>query len=193
MTRTFIALELNEALQRHLSGLVRSMARELPALRWVNPAEIHLTLAFLGELSEEQLALSMQATERAARGIAPFDYRLTHLGTFGSPRSVLWVGIDEPSGRLQQLHRLLNSELEQRGFAVDTRPFSPHLTLSRIKKPIKPEEQAILQQFLDGTRGSISSPPYHVQHLSVMKSDLSSTGARYTCLHNYALLHTPSS
>lgn len=193
MTRTFIALELNEALQRHLSGHIRSMARELPSLRWVNPTEIHLTLAFLGELSTEQLALAMQATEQAARAIAPFDYRLTHLGSFGSPRSVLWVGIAEPSGRLQQLHRLLNSALEQRAFAVDKRPFSPHLTLSRIKKPLKPEEQAILQQFLDGTLGSISSPPYHVQHLSVMKSDLSSTGARYTCLHNYAFLHTPSS
>lgn len=187
MTRTFIALELNEALQRHLSGLVRSMARELPSLHWVNPTEIHLTLAFLGELSAEQLVLSMQATELVARGSVPFDYRLTHLGTFGSPRSVLWVGIEEPSGRLQQLHRLLNSALEQRGFALDKRPFSPHLTLSRIKKPLKPEEQAILQQFLDGTRGSISSPPYHVQHLSVMKSDLSRVGARYTCLRNYAL------
>ena len=188
MTRTFIALELNEALQRHLSGHIRSMARELPSLRWVNPTGIHLTLAFLGEVSAEQLTLAMEATEQAARGIAPFDYRLTHLGSFGSPRSVLWVGIEEPSSRLPQLHRLLNSALQQRGFVVDTRPFSPHLTLSRIKKPIKPEEQIILQQFLDGKRGRISSPLYRVQHLSVMKSDLSSAGARYTSLRNYALL-----
>ncbi len=187
MTRTFIALELNEGLQRHLSGYIRSMAQELPALRWVNPAGIHLTLAFLGELSAEQLMLAMQATEQAARGIAPFEYRLTHLGSFGSPRSVLWVGIEEASGRLQQLHHSLNSALEQRGFAVDARPFSPHLTLSRIKKPIKPEEQVILQQFLDGKRSSVTSPLYRVQQLSVMKSELSPAGARYTALHDYAL------
>ena len=67
MTRTFIALELSESLQRFLDGIIRRMAQELPGLRWVDPAGIHLTLAFLGELTDEQLALAIESTEKAAR------------------------------------------------------------------------------------------------------------------------------
>ena len=52
MTRTFIALEMNEALQRHLSGAIRLVAQALPNVHWVNPEGIHLTLAFLGELDD---------------------------------------------------------------------------------------------------------------------------------------------
>ncbi|HCJ34159.1 MAG TPA: RNA 2',3'-cyclic phosphodiesterase, partial [Ktedonobacter sp.] len=68
MTRTFIALELDESLQRYLGETIRQLAQELhgPALRWVDPAGIHLTLAFLGDLNDEQLAEAMRATERAA-------------------------------------------------------------------------------------------------------------------------------
>src|SRR6202035_2264047 len=99
MTRTFIALELNEAVQRHLSEIIREMALALPDLRWVDPAGIHLTLAFLSELDDEQLAGAIAATEAAAKQAQSFSYRLTHPGTFGSPRSprVIWMGIEEPS------------------------------------------------------------------------------------------------
>ncbi len=182
MTRTFIALELNEALQRHLSGIIRQMASALPRLRWVDPAGIHLTLAFLGELTDEQLAAAIAATEAAALAVPAFDYCLTHLGVFGSPRHprVVWVGIEEPSGTLLSLHRVLNRELAQRGFAVDTRPFSPHLTLARLKAPLNVEEAQTLQHFLNDKRSIVASPTYRVSHVNVMKSELVRSGARYS-------------
>lgn len=189
MTRTFIALELNEALQRHLSEIIRQMASALPNLRWVDPQGIHLTLAFLGELTDEQLVEAMSAAEDAAQASSTFDYRLTHVGVFGSQRHprVIWVGIEEPSGRLLRLQRMLNRELEQRGFAVDTRPFSPHLTLSRIKAPLKPEEVQVLQRFLDDKRRFAALSSYHVAQINVMKSELSRVDAKYTCLEAYPL------
>ncbi len=189
MTRTFIALELNEALQRHLSGVIRQMALVLPRLHWVDPHGIHLTLAFLGELTDEQLAEAMQATEAAAQTIPAFDYRLSHVDIFGQqhqPR-VIWVGIEEPSGTLPRLHLTLNRELERHGFEVDTRPFSPHLTLSRIKTLLKPEELQTLQRFLEDKRRFAATSSYHVSQINVMKSELSRTGARYTCLQAYPL------
>jgi len=189
MTRTFIALELDESLQSYLGEIIHRMAQELPTLRWVDPAGIHLTLAFLGELSDEQLVEAMQAAELAARKVPPFGYRLSHPGVFGSPRQprVIWIGIDEPTSRLLQLHQALNRELEQRGFEVDKRPFSPHLTLSRIKAPLKPDEQQRLQRLIAARNVISSSSTYHVHHLSVMKSELSRTGARYTALENFPL------
>src|SRR5689334_9270438 len=102
MTRTFIALEKSTDLQRHLAGVIRQVAQALPGIRWVDPASIHLTLAFLGELDDEQLALATEATEQAARQVPAFSYRLAQLGAFGPPQQprVVWMGIDEPSGML---------------------------------------------------------------------------------------------
>ena len=189
MTRTFIALEMDESLQGLLGDIIRKMAQELPNLRWVDPVGIHLTLAFLGELNDEQLEEVMAAAEDAAHRASPFSYRLSGLGVFGSPRQprVIWVGIEESSGRLVRLHRILNKELERRGFEVDTRPFSPHLTLSRVKAPLKPDEQQRLQRLLASLQIAKSSPLPHVQHLNVMKSELSRTGAKYTCLREFNL------
>jgi 2'-5' RNA ligase len=182
MTRTFIALELNEAVQRHLSEIIREMAQALPNLRWVDPAGIHLTLAFLGELDDEQLAHAIVATEAAAKQAQPFSYRLTHPGFFGSPRfpRVIWMGIEEPSSKLNQLHRVLNQELEQRGFEVDKRPFSPHLTLARVKAPLTSDEQQRLQHLLANQKLVPPSPFHRVNALAVMKSELSRSGAKYT-------------
>src|SRR2546421_7896372 len=102
MIRTFIALELNDSIRNILGGIIRQMAQELPPIRWVDPQGIHLTLAFLGDLTDEQVAKAKQAAEASAWQVMPFEFRLSHLGVFDSsqyPR-VIWVGIDEPSGAL---------------------------------------------------------------------------------------------
>jgi RNA 2',3'-cyclic 3'-phosphodiesterase len=195
MTRTFIALELKEALQRFLGDIISQVSKELPNLRWVDPAGIHLTLAFLGYLTDERLETAIDAAQVAAREAVPFEFRLKGLGIFGStsqPR-VIWMGIEDlPSGQiqgspLQQLHRVLTKELELRGFEVEKRPFSPHLTLARIKQPLSPFEQQSLQRLLHSKQAGVSSPIYPVNNLCVMKSELSRAGATYTCLQEYAL------
>ncbi|HLI69955.1 MAG TPA: RNA 2',3'-cyclic phosphodiesterase [Ktedonobacteraceae bacterium] len=182
MTRTFIALELDASQQHFLGNVIRQGKRLLPDVRWVDPASIHLTLAFLGELNDEQLEKARAAARSAATLSQPFSYRLSGLGTFGTPRSprVLWMGVSEPSGALTVVHQALSLALEQRGFAVDKRPFSPHLTLARIKSPLTSEQIQHLQQLI--SRYQFASPAYHVMHLYVMKSELFRSGALYTCL-----------
>lgn len=189
MTRTFIALELDESLQRYLGEIIRRMAHDLPGPRWVDPAGIHLTLAFLGELNDQQLAEATHAAELSARLIPSFQYRLSRPGFFGSPRQprVIWIGVEEPSGNLQLLHQQLSLELTQRGFEIDTRPFSPHLTLARIKAPLKSEEQQRLLRLLAEQDRLPHSPLVRVRYLSVMKSELLRTGARYTALRDIPL------
>jgi len=189
MTRTFIALELDESLQRFLGNVIHRLAQQLPSVRWVTPSGIHLTLAFLGELSDEQLSAAKQAADAAAQQITPFEFRLKELGMFGSQRQprVIWMGIEESSGNLFRLHGVLNRELELRGFEVDTRPFSPHLTLARIKQPLNADEQQTLQRLLASKESAPSSPRQYAHDLSVMKSELLRSGARYTCLAAYPL------
>lgn len=182
MTRTFIALELDTEQQHFLGNVIRQGKHFLPDLRWVDPTGIHLTLAFLGELDNAQLERAVEAAEYAATLARPFTYRLSGLGTFGPPRQprVLWMGISEPSGALRVLQQALVLALEQREFPTDSRPFSPHLTLARIKSPLSAEQLQLLQQLL--SRYQFASPAYRVAHLYVMKSELQRSGAQYTCL-----------
>lgn len=186
MTRTFIALEMNTALQRHLRGFTQQVASALPTLRWVDVGGIHLTLAFLGELDDAQLASAIEAAQVAAHSVHPFKYRLTKPGIFGSPRQprVLWVGIEEESGALQRLYRSVTHELKARGFETEKRPFSPHLTLARGKVPLSTDELAALQRVLIERMPHIDpTERYPVTCLQVMKSELQRTGAIYTCLY----------
>jgi RNA 2',3'-cyclic 3'-phosphodiesterase len=190
MTRTFIALEMDEAQQCHLSNTIQRVARALPSVRWTDPANIHLTLAFLGELDDEQLAAASDAAEAAAQSASAFSYRLSRLGIFGPERQprVIWMGIDEDSGALLHLHAALCLALEQRGFAVDERPFAPHLTLARVKASLTLEEQHRLHDLLAGSQPDIAvNASYLMQNIYLMKSELSRSEARYTCLQSYTL------
>lgn len=186
MTRTFIAFELDSSQQQFLGDIIRQGKLLLPALRWVEPAGIHLTLAFLGELGESQLEKAMVAARSAAATGSPLAYRLSGLGTFGPARQprVLWMGISEPSGALHAVQRTLTFALQQQGFPSERRPFSPHLTLARVTCSLNAEQQQVLQQLLSGYQFSPSV--YRVSHLSVMKSERTRSGARYTCLQAYA-------
>ena len=195
MTRTFIALEMPEAVQRVLGQTIERFAQALPALHWVDPAGIHLTLAFLGELDDDRLALAMEATRAAAHDFPAFDYRLTSVGTFGSPQQprVIWMGVeDQPVAQLQgsplqRLHSDLNRELQRRGFETEKRPFSPHLTLARFKQSLTAAEQQSLQRLLHSKQDSARAILYRADHLNVMKSELSRAGARYSVLEACAL------
>ncbi|HEY7414402.1 MAG TPA: RNA 2',3'-cyclic phosphodiesterase [Ktedonobacteraceae bacterium] len=190
MTRTFVALEMNEAVQRHLESVIRQVTQVLPGLRWVDPFGIHITLAFLGELTDDELGGVKHAAQAAAQRGTEFSYSLSRIGMFGLSRQprVIWMGIEEPTGALKSLQRHLTQELVRRNFQMDRRPFSPHLTLARIKTPLSPEELQQLQLLLDGPQqGLLTSELYPVRHIAVMKSELSLSGARYTPLQTYAL------
>lgn len=190
MTRTFIALDMHASLQRALGQLIERFAAALPNLRWVDPAGIHVTLAFLGELDDDRLALAKEAAQTAAQDFPAFDYHLTAPGIFGSPQQprVVWMGLeDRPLAQLhgsplQRLHSILNRELERRGFETEKRPFSPHLTLARVKHPLTPAEQQTLQRLLHSKQDSANSTFYRATSLNVMKSELFRTGASYSVL-----------
>lgn len=195
MTRAFIALEMPVSVQRVLSSTLERFAQALPALRWVDAAGIHLTLAFLGELDDDRLALAMEAAQAATHDFPAFAYRLTAPGIFGSPQQprVIWMGIeDQPLAQLhgsplQRLHHILSRELQRRDFETDKRPFSPHLTLARVKQPLSPAEQQSLQRLLYSKQDNASSILYPINSLNVMKSELSRAGAKYSVLRAYGL------
>lgn len=182
MTRIFIALALSDAARETLRREERRLARALPDVRFAAPEDMHLTLAFLGEVDDATLAQVIALGGEVASHARPFDLALAGLGVFGPPHAprVVWAGVGGDTQRLLALQRRLADALEALGFPREQRPFSPHLTLARLKRPLDDVAAQRLRAALVGT------PPaptrWRVDDLRVMRSDLAATGARYTTL-----------
>lgn len=187
MTRTFLAVELPQAARAAVSAELERLSRALPGVRWVSPESVHITLAFLGELDDERLRAAHEAAELAATIARPFTVALGGLGTFGSPRAprVIWLGVRGDEAALRWLQQRLADALAERGFPREARPFAPHLTLARLKSRLPDEELATLRRLVSTNTGDIVR--WRATELSVMKSELARTGARYTQLAGYPL------
>ena len=193
MIRTFLAVELADPLRMALSrlqlDLKQRLAREISKdarLSWVQPASIHLTVKFLGDVDEQSVAPMREAIGRAVASHRAINVPLERLGVFPrlqQPR-VLWVGpsdtweAGEAAQRLASLHRAVDDCCVALNLAPDTRPLSPHLTVARIK-----EGERSVGQALAGS-GVMDRPlaldPLVIGSIVLMKSDLKPTGSVYT-------------
>lgn len=182
MTRTFIAVNLSETARAALRRTLRRVGSALPGVRLVNPDDLHLTLAFLGEIDDATLAAVVTLTQEAARETSPFTLNLGKLGIFGPPYAprVVWAGVGGDLRRLGALQQRLAESLETLGFPRESRPYAPHLTLARIYRPLAATPLAQLTAMLAETPRRPAHWP--VSEIRVMRSDLNAKGARYTAL-----------
>ncbi len=136
--RTFVAAELSPEIKLTLEALIRDVRKNVGGVKWVGPGAMHLTLKFLGEISEDKVGTVGALLERFAGTHRPFPMKLKGTGTFppggGMNARVLWAGVVEDPG-LMELQAGLEDELEKAGFPREDRPFHPHMTLGRVKSP----------------------------------------------------------
>jgi len=181
--RLFLAIDLPSATRQRIATLQRELGERCAGWRWVRPESIHLTLRFLGQVTED-VDLSMRPDwARAAAGVAPFPARVEQLGVFpprGRPR-ILWLGVQDlgAASGLDTLARSLELAARSAGFAADEREFRPHLTLARAAG------HARLSTPTD--RGWVDPQPFEVRELVLFRSELHPTGARYTALARFPL------
>lgn len=182
--RSFIAIELPEEAKKGLARLRKELERdEHRFVKWVDPGGIHLTLKFLGNVPSKRVAEITEAIEEAAQGISPFHLEISGLGAFPSLRQarVFWVGIGGDVDKLSRLQQNIDSALTPLGFAKEERPFTPHLTLARIREGASPGER---KEFGELVASTFFADKYQVavNAISLMKSQLTPAGAIYTCL-----------
>jgi 2'-5' RNA ligase len=186
--RTFIAIELPAQVQRGLVQVQEQLKRDRPPVRWVAPDKIHVTLVFLGELPVEQVEIVGASAARAAAGVAPFELEAAGVGVFPNPNRprVVWVGIQGEMEVLRSLHGRLEDNLSPHGFPKENRPFSPHLTLGRVRDRADPTEIRALGKNV--TALAIPSlGRWRVEHITVIRSDLRPEGPIYTTLRQITL------
>ncbi|MFC5530131.1 RNA 2',3'-cyclic phosphodiesterase [Cohnella yongneupensis] len=135
--RLFLGLQLSEQAKAYLSCKMSEMAKALSFRSWTHPADLHVTLHFIGDTPASRVEELSAAAAEAASQAAPFTLALTEAGTFGPPSAprVLWCGLAEPAaapeGALAALHAALGARLNASGFATEARPFRAHATLAR--------------------------------------------------------------
>jgi 2'-5' RNA ligase len=134
--RTFVAVEVGEEVRSAAVALQHALARTGAEVKWVEPHNLHVTLLFLGEVDERELAAVCRAVAAAAAGEPPFELRVSGVGAFPNPRrpKTLWAGVADGSAELVRLHGKVEQALLDLGaYRQEDRPYSPHLTLGRVK------------------------------------------------------------
>jgi 2'-5' RNA ligase len=182
--RVFVAIELPASTRQRLKDHIDRLRHALPDARasWSREENLHLTLKFLGDTPVSQIEILSQATKRAASSALPFEMILKGCGAFpprGQPR-VLWIGIEDISGELIKLQQALEDECAAAGFAREARPFHPHLTIARLRKPHGSQQLAARHEEM-----GFEAEAVNASELAVVRSELRSEGSRHTLISRH--------
>jgi 2'-5' RNA ligase len=137
--RLFVGARISVAAANTLAGCAETLARRARdagvELRWVAPANYHVTLAFLGWTGLEAIGPVCDALAAATAGEGRIAFRSSRLGAFPSldKATVLWAGIED-GAPLARLARSIGEAMATLGFERDARPFHPHVTIARLRE-----------------------------------------------------------
>lgn len=200
MIRAFLAVELSQELRSELATVQQELKHRIEAemkrdmrISWAQPTSVHLTLKFLGDMDEQVIDPLLVAVEQAIGSQRAVNVPLERLGAFPRPQSprVLWVGPSENWERgaeakgMVEIHGAIEQACEGLSFLRETKPFSPHLTLARIKVGERHVGVAL-------AKGGVLDRPISlgslaVESIGLMKSELKPTGSVYTKLWDVRL------
>lgn len=168
MIRLFVALEIPAPVRAKLGPLQAGV----PGARWTEPERMHLTLRFIGEVDGARAhdiddALSTVRAE-------PFTLELAGVGEFGgkNPRA-LWAGV-RGNGALMHLQRKIETALQRVGLEAETRKFTPHVSLAKLKE----SSRGRVLDFLTD-HALFASGPFEAKHFILFSSKLGSNGSIY--------------
>jgi len=186
--RSFIAIELSDMARAGLARLQSRLKETLPlkTVRWTDPKNVHLTLHFLGDLPEDRLEDVSRSVRDAAAAHTPFSLNLSNLGCFPNTRRarIVWVGVTGDIDHLVALQSDLGDRLKKGvGFEPESRAYSPHLTIGRVKKDLPRGQLRELGQILENQIPGVGHlASLRVDCIHFIRSDLKPDGPIYTSL-----------
>ncbi|MDX1377850.1 MAG: RNA 2',3'-cyclic phosphodiesterase [Anaerolineales bacterium] len=182
--RTFIAVEIPHSIQTSIQQQVDELRGKIgnSPIRWIPVKNIHLTLKFLGNVSQTDVRIITGIIHTEAESHSAFDITIGGLGSFPSSKRarVLFLGIQAPAA-LETLQRGIESACVKAGYRPETRPFSPHLTIGRVRRSITASDQTKIHTTL-GEFKIDSLGTARVDSVHLFKSELRPSGAVYTKL-----------
>ncbi len=182
VVRSFIAIDLPDSLFGQLEQVSDNLQELLEGMpiRWIAVPNIHLTLKFLGDVSEKNIPMIKEILKTEAASHKHFEVSVGGFGVFPNftrPR-VIWVGVEAPD-ELENLQRRIDLETARLGYVPDRRKYNPHLTLGRVSRNANPKEvrsiSAVLRKQRVGFLGAV-----RISEVNLFRSDLGPRGAVYT-------------
>lgn len=183
--RSFIAIEVPRELKSRLEEVQRELRRTEADVKWVRPEAIHLTLKFLGSIQQEDVGKISRAVAPVINLWEPFEIRIQGMGGFPNLRNprVVWVGVDRGRESLASLQEQVEKKMAELSFPPENRPFSPHLTLGRVRSF---RGKADLSQAVENRKG-LELGIFQAREVILFRSDLKPSGAVYTKLKEFPL------
>lgn len=177
--RGFISIDLEDAkILSQVESIMSSLVSLGGDLKPVERENIHLTLKFLGNVSATKLDEIKSALAHVT--FPPFSLEIKGAGAFPNLKrmNVIWVGIEEGWSQVELIYEQTEKLLHQLGFSRETRPFSPHITVARVKSGRKRDEiAAFLSHLTDESFGT-----FNVENVRLKQSILSPSGPKYSTL-----------
>ena len=183
MIRSFLAIEIGEQVRGGIRTTQEAWKTARADVKWVPPENVHLTLKFFGQISQEQVDEIGSALDEVSEIQDPFQVFVNGAGMFPNMRRprVVWLGIGAELVALSALHQRVEDALETIGFERESRAFQPHLTLGRVRSGRGVDT---LARCVSESVG-LSLGSFAVDHLTLFRSDLGPKGARYTALRTF--------
>lgn len=184
MPRSFVAIDSNEKIRNCLVKIQKSLERTGADLKLVEPENIHLTLKFLGNVSENRLELVKEKIRNIEK-IDSFELQVNGLGVFPRPSfiRVIWAGVSKGGDKTVDLRKKLDKKLAEIDFEPEDKDFTPHFTIARMKSGrAKDEVLSQIEENSDTNFGSVI-----VKKVKLKKSELTSEGPIYTTLESVEL------
>lgn len=182
MKRLFVAIEMPAPVKAIAIETKALLEQELIEAGWVPPGNVHLTLKFLGDSPDERIGQIILRLRLALADRTACLSATTSFGAFPSEKRarILWLGIED-TPELKKIYNNIESALNELGFDFDKRPFRPHLTLARLKRPISVDIGLIDSKIN-------AKQPVSVGAVALFSSRLSSAGAVYELLAKIDLM-----
>ncbi len=179
--RVFVALDLPKETKEFLLNKIQLIDPDRE-LRWEKSNKFHLTLKFIGEIEEAQLPEIKDVLKKVVKGCKPFELKLSKFGKFTRKGkvAVLWAGFAENT-QLSECVTKINLNLSNIGIPIETKKYTPHITLLRIRKNI---DNKILHKFDNLTS---EHEIYIASEIQLVRSTLKPTGSIYKILEKYNL------
>jgi RNA 2',3'-cyclic 3'-phosphodiesterase len=179
--RLFVAVNLPAEVREAVAMAARPLVTAAPALAWVPPDQLHLTIKFLGECADDAQPALADALDGVAERHRDFALDLRDVGAFPNFRRprVVWMGV-EHAARLELLQHDVERACEALGHEVEGRPFRPHLTLARVRAPLPPTSA---QSLARAARAVRFHHEVSVTSIDLMRSTPAAGGSRYDLLH----------
>jgi len=180
LIRCFIAIPLPSDIRDRLGVYLRDLRSVSRAVKWVRAENIHLTLRFFGEIGADKVERIKTVLPALKNVSSPFKMEISGSGCFPNKRRprVFWLALGEQgSGELKEIYRRLEDQFAELGFERETRKFSPHLTLGRVRTEtdFRPLHEKMEKMPFPPTKFDVSG-------IELIESQLTPAGPRYTTL-----------